>query len=113
MSLIVFLGSAMLCLDTQCFPALVGKDTPTGTFDLHRRYVESEGYGGDVLQFLETPDSIYAIHRVWLGAPNQRRVALLRHSRPAQRRAITAGCVNVMPEIYERLLSEKSVEIRP
>lgn len=113
MSLVVFLGSALLCLDTQCFPALVGKDTPTGVYALHRRYVQSEGYGGDVLQFMETADEVFAIHRVWLGRPEQRRGQRLAHSQAWQRRQITGGCINVTPEVYERLLGQKSLEIRP
>ena len=112
MSLIVFLGSALLCLDTQCFPVLVGKDTPTGTFALHRRYVETPGYGGDVLQFLETDTEVFAIHRVWLGRPGERRAEILAHGSARARRTVTMGCINVSPQVYERLVREGVVEIR-
>ena len=113
MTLVVYLASALLCADGQCYPALVGADTPLGHFDVHRRYVEAEGYGGDVLQFKETASTVYAIHRVWLGRPQEHRLERLASPDAAVRRAITGGCINVAPDVYERISQADAVEIRP
>jgi len=113
MSVVVFLASALLCIDAQCYPALVGKTTPTGHFALHRRYVDAKGYGGDVMQFLETRRDIFAIHRVWLGRPRERRAQRLASGKVADRRFVTNGCINITSEVYERILGATEVEIRP
>ncbi|MEY2883077.1 MAG: Stenotrophomonas phage vB SmaS 5 [Pseudomonadota bacterium] len=112
MTIVVFLASAMLCIGNQCYPALVGKDTPIGQYPLIRRYVQAKGYGGDVMQFAETPEGIMAIHRVWLGRPKERRLQRLASNDPSQRRAVTNGCINVMPEVYEALVTADRVEVR-
>jgi hypothetical protein len=111
-TIVVFLASAMLCIGNQCYPALVGKDTPIGQYPLIRRYVQAKGYGGDVMQFAETPEGIMAIHRVWLGRPKERRLQRLASNDPSQRRAVTNGCINVMPEVYEALVTADRVEVR-
>ena len=109
----VFLASALICTATDCYPALVGKDTPIGEFPLNRRYVEAKGYGGDVLQFKETRRDIFAIHRVWLGNPKQRRQQRLTSGDAAARRFVTNGCINVMPEVYALILAADTVTIKP
>ncbi len=113
MTLIVYLATAILCAGNQCYPVLVGRDTPIGRFAIHRRYVLADGYGGDVLQFLETRDEIYAIHRVWLKSPKQRRAERLAAGSAAERRLVTGGCINIAPEVYERIVTADTVEIRP
>lgn len=113
MTPVVFLASALICFADQCYPALVGNTTPVGHFPLYRREVQAKGYGGDVMQFLETDRDIFAIHRVWLGSPKQRRAQRLASGDPAQRRFVTNGCINVTPEVYEKVLLADSVEIRP
>ncbi|WP_448581342.1 hypothetical protein [Thermaurantiacus sp.] len=113
MTITLFLSAALLCTPAECFPALVGKDTPTGTFALHRRFVNARGFGGDVLQFHETDAHILAIHRVWLGKPSERRLERLQSPDPQARRNITNGCVNVMPEVYDKLLAAHTLEIKP
>jgi hypothetical protein len=100
----VSLGLATICFLGSCHPALIGENTPSGEFVLQKRIVRSEGYGGDVLQFKETQTSVYAIHRVWLQRPEQRREQRLR-SNSSKDRIITSGCINVSPEIYEKLVS--------
>jgi hypothetical protein len=107
------LASALLCFDNHCYPVLIGKDTPTGQFALHRRYVQADGYGGDVLQFFETPTEIYAIHRVWLGRPAEHRAERLSLGDASQRRFITGGCINVDPSVYERIVEADTVTIEP
>lgn len=113
MNIVIFLAKAVLCVSGTCYPALVGKDTAPGAYTLHRRFIEAEGYGGDVLQFDENETSVFAIHRVWLGAPSQHRLQRLASNSPAQRRNITGGCVNVTPDVYDRLAGADTVEIRP
>lgn len=98
----VFLSKALLCVSAQCWPVLVGVDTPTGTFTLQQRFTVDAGYGGDVLQFHETNDTVYAVHRVWTLRPQERREQRLRDPDPA-RRVITKGCVNVDPVLYDWL----------
>ena len=99
MTLVVFLAAALLCTPSRCYPALVGPDTPIGQFPIVRRYVRASGYGGDLLQFSEASGNLYAIHRVWLGNAKERRLDRLTSEYPADRRLITHGCINVMPEI--------------
>ena len=113
MTIVVFLASALICAGGQCYPALVGADTPIGRFDLHRRYVDAGGYGGDVLQFKETASTVYAIHRVWLGRPGEHRLERLASPDASVRRTVTGGCINVAPEVYDRLAQAELVEIRP
>jgi hypothetical protein len=87
----------------QCHPVLIGGDTPKGEFQLQQRLVESPGYGGDILQFKEDSKEVYAIHRVWLLRPWEKRDQRLKAKDPKQRR-ITKGCVNVDPKVYQELV---------
>jgi len=113
MMLTLYLAAALLCTPDQCFPALVGRDTPVGHFSVIRRYVAAKGYGGDVLQFAETDREIMAIHRVWLGRPSERRAERLASNDERQRRDVTNGCVNVMPDVYERIVAARSITVVP
>lgn len=70
---------------------------------LNQRITESPGYGGDVLQFKETADSVYAIHRVFLLNQKEKRAERLKSAKVADRN-ITKGCINVSPEVYSRLV---------
>jgi len=84
---------------------LLGKNVPTpvGEYTLRKRITADPGYGGDVLQFHETHDEVYAIHRVWLLNPKQKRAERLR-SNNIQDRYISSGCINVDPAVYDRLM---------
>ena len=113
MTLIVFLASALLCSADRCYPALVGRDTPVGHFPLVRRFVQAEGYGGDVLQFAATDTDVLAIHRVWLGRPEERRVERLTLGDASERRFVTDGCINVMPDVYDLILKADTMDVRP
>lgn len=99
----VFLKSALICFSGHCYPALVGADTPVGTFHLERRNVLSPGYGGVVIEFKESDNYVWAIHRVWLGNPREQRLSRIQSSDPSVRH-ITHGCINVMPNVFEKLL---------
>lgn len=109
MTVIVSLALATICFTYQakeeCHPVLLGKgsSTPRGEYILKKRITSSPGYGGDVLQFYETDDEVYAIHRVWLLNPKQNRLARLK-SKKVTDRYISAGCINVDPVIYDRLV---------
>lgn len=109
MTVIVNLILATICFTyngiEECHPVLLGKKppTPSGEYTLRRRYTADPGYGGDVLQFHETNDEIYAIHRVWLLKPEQRRMERLRSSN-VKDRFISSGCINVDTDVYQRLL---------
>lgn len=113
MTLTLYLAAALLCTPDQCYPALVGRDTPLGHFQIIRRYVQARGYGGDVLQFAETDKAIMAIHRVWLGRPAERRAQRLASDDAAQRRDITNGCVNVTPAVYESITEARTLDVVP
>ena len=113
MTLVVFLASAQLCFNNQCYPVLVGKDTPTGVFPLHRRYVQTGGYGGDVMQFAETSSDVLAIHRVWLGRPAEHRAQRLASGDKSQRRLVTHGCINVDSAVYDRIVDADTLRIQP
>lgn len=100
---VVSIALATICFAGQCYPILVGTDTPVGEFRMNQRITSQPGYGGDVLQFKETSDSWYAIHRVWTLKPEEQRAKRLASPDPADRRTITKGCINVTPEVYEKL----------
>lgn len=106
---IVDIALALICfsntpgVEPTCHNALIGGDTPRGTFTLQQRLVMDPLYGGDVLQFREDPKEIFAIHRVWLGNPKERRAERLASDK-AKDRKITKGCINVTPEVYAMLL---------
>lgn len=54
--------------------------------------------------YQENARYLWAIHRVYTLNPRENRVERLRSSEPGQRRAVTRGCINVMPEVYQRLV---------
>ncbi len=109
----VFLGAALLCTPAACHPALLGDATPVGSFPIIRRYTQARGYGGDVLQFADTPHGILAVHRVWLGRPAERRAERLAAGDPARRRGVTDGCINVAPAVYDSLAEATLLEVKP
>lgn len=102
--IIVDLLAATICFAGQCYPALVGPDTPRGEYQMIRRITDQPGYGGDVLQFHETPEAWFAVHRVWTLKPKEKRIQRLQSPDPKQRQTITRGCINVMPEVYQKLV---------
>lgn len=101
---VVDLTLATICFLGQCYPALVGPTTPKGEFALQQVRVVSPGYGGDVLKFQEDEKYITAIHRVWTLRPHQRRMARLNSSDASMRKSVTDGCINVMPDVYDKLV---------
>jgi hypothetical protein len=115
MSIIVSLALATICFTNnnikECHPVLLGKDnrTPVGEFTLKHLSTTSPGYGGDILQFSEDTRMIYAIHRVWLLLPDQRRLERL-HSPTVKDRFVTSGCINVEQEVYKTLIDCCSTE---
>ncbi len=100
---IVDIALATVCFLGECHPALVGRETPKGTFEVVQRMTSDPGYGGDVLQFHEDEKAVFAIHRTWTLNPRERRDQRLRSQNPKDR-LITNGCVNVDPVIYARLV---------
>lgn len=108
MTVLVTIALATICFtyngSEECHPVLLGKSvpTPTGEFTLIKRITKDAGYGGDVLQFHETNDTVFAIHRVWLLKPSQKRLERLESSK-VRDRFISAGCINVKPEVYDKL----------
>lgn len=102
MELTVFLSKAVMCIAAHCFPVLVGPATPVGEFSLVQRLTADPGYGGDVLQFHETEDLAFSIHRTWTLRPQEKREARYRHPDPKVR-MISKGCINVEPSVYNEL----------
>lgn len=116
MTVIVDIALALICFtatpnsdELTCKNALIGTNTPKGVFSLQQRLTDQPFYGGDVLQFDEDEDTVLAIHRVWLGRPNERREQRLK-SRDANQRRITKGCVNVEPAVYDYLVKNHSTD---
>jgi hypothetical protein len=100
----VDIDSAYVCFDDSCYPALVGRETPKGEFTLTQYSIEDPRYGGDLLVFKVGDEAVYAIHRV-LDVPGQQRLARI-HSPYSQHRVmVTNGCVNVTPEVYDKLIA--------
>lgn len=111
---LVELGAALICFMGGCYPALIGADTPTGEYQMEWRATDARGYGGDVLQFKETERYVYAIHRVWTLDASQRRIERIQSDK-AEDRQITSGCINVTPEVYDKLVAccfDSKLEIR-
>jgi len=100
--ILVNLTAATICFAGSCFPALVGYTTPTGTYHLTLRMTQQPGYGGDVLEFTENETEWFAIHRLWKLNPEQKRETRIHSSRVLDH-YITHGCINVEPEVYEKL----------
>jgi len=99
----VHIAAAIICFAEMCHPALVGNKTPTGEFPLVYGTTEDPGYGGSVLAFYEDETVVYAVHQLWLLKPEQKREKRIKSANPKDR-VITAGCVNVSPEVYEKLV---------
>lgn len=102
----VNLTTATICFLEACFPVLVGKaatPTPVGQYQVIQRFTEQAGYSGDVLQFQETAEQVYSIHRVWLLNPEQKRLQRLT-SKKVNDKFITNGCINVAPDVYDKLV---------
>jgi len=101
---VVDLALAVICFMGQCHPALVGEHTPRGVFTLDHQAIKVPGYGGDLLVFKEDRTRLWAVHRVYTAVPTERRVERLLSGRAAFRKGVTHGCVNVMPDVYARLV---------
>ena len=101
---IINLTLAVICFGSnmECHPILYGAKTPSGEFEMILRVTPQVGYGGDVIQFHADEKQIYAIHRLWTRSPQQQREERI-SSADISRRKISAGCINVMPEVYEQL----------
>lgn len=94
----VFLAKALLCVQGQCFPVLVGENTPTGTFQIEHVVLNNRRGRYDVLMFApDKPGKVLAIHRT----PSESRTALLK---ARSRAPVTAGCINVSPAVFELLV---------
>jgi hypothetical protein len=109
MSIIVSIALATICFTykgtEECNPVLLGKNntTPTGEYTLSLRATNVYGYGGNILQFHETANDVYAIHRVWMLSPKQQRMQRLQ-SENVNDRYISGGCINVDPAVYDKLV---------
>jgi hypothetical protein len=92
-----------LCLPTEtgkdCFPVLIGDDTPKGTFKLDIYKTSKKGYGGEILGFHKDGKDIYAVHRVWNGNPTEKRERRIKSNNIADR-LITNGCINIGEDGY-------------
>jgi hypothetical protein len=98
----IFIAKAVICFGGTCHPALVGDRTEPGTYSMNILYTQQPGYGGDVLVFDEKEHSRRAIHRTYTLDRRRNREVLYDGTTPDER-TVTAGCVNVEPELYEEL----------
>lgn len=111
----VFLAKALICFGGLCHHALVGTDTPLGTYQFQHVLTKAAGYGGDVLVFKGNRRYIWAVHRVYLLNKKQHRAERLASDDPLVRR-ITMGCINTSPAVYEELVkccSRSKLVIKP
>lgn len=108
MTIFVNIALATLCFTyngtEECHPVLLGKNhaTPAGEFIIRKRITADPGYGGDVLQFYEDDKGVYAIHRVWVLKPEQKRRERLKSNKISDR-YISSGCINVDEIVYQKL----------
>lgn len=105
----VFLSTALICFAGECYPTLVGSQTKVGDYELRAMTVRDPRYGGVILVFEETRDTLYAIHRTWPGRER------LYANASVYRRSVTGGCINVQPEVFDYLRSSNAVylHVRP
>lgn len=109
---VVYTDRAELCLeDNRCYPVLIGKTTPKGTYPMDIVRTQKAGYGGDVIKFKEENDFMFAIHRVWTLKPSERRMQRIASPVVADR-VMTNGCINVTDDLYNKLKAYFVVEIR-
>jgi hypothetical protein len=101
---VVNLAMASICFMGSCYPALVGTTTPVGTFSLSHQTILEPGYGGDLLVYQEGATTLWAIHRVYTLNHNEHRLVRLTAHQVEQRRGVTKGCINVLPEVYQKLV---------
>ena len=98
---VVDLDRAEICMESDCRPVLIGKETPRGEYPLQLAKTDEKGYGGDVLVFKQDDTGAYAVHRIWTQKPSEKR--LERIQQDTARRIITNGCINVDDETYNKL----------
>lgn len=99
----VEVGLATICFLGNCYPALIGAETPKGEFQLQLYKTTLPNYGGDILVFKEQGNDVYAIHRV-IDVPGQRRLERLQSKNPKERQMVTLGCINVDQTVYSLLV---------
>lgn len=99
---LVKLMTALICFNSNCYPILMGYNTPVGTFQMTVGRTPFPGYGGDIIVFTETEKHVVAIHRLWLLKPEQKREVRIQSKR-LEDHYITSGCINVEPNVYEKL----------
>ena len=111
MTVFVSIALASICFTyngtQECHSALLGKPnsvTPVGEFTIDKINVPQKGYGGNVLRFYENDEAIWAIHRVYLGNPAEKRLDRLK-GKNLKDKFITNGCINVLPEVYDKLVA--------
>ena len=108
--IVVDVQSATACIQDDCYPVLVGKNTPKGTYGLNLSTTPDPLYKGSVLAFKSDSAGTYAIHRVWNGKPSERRNQRL--AGVVTERLITNGCVNVSDEDYDLFKQHRVVIIK-
>ena len=108
--IIVDTQTATACIQDDCYPVLVGKNTPKGTYGLNLSTTPDSLYKGSVLAFKSDSTGTYAIHRVWNGKPSERRNERLKGT--VSDRLITNGCINVSDDTYEIFKSHRKVIIK-
>lgn len=103
MNVVIELGAALICFMGQCYPALVGDNTPTGQFKFTHYSTTAPGFGGTILVFKENEHEVWGVHKV-INVPGQNRRARLKSPTVEDRKNVTAGCVNVDPKVYTKLV---------
>ena len=108
--IVIDVQSATACIQDECYPVLIGKNTPKGTYGLNLSTTPDPLYKGSVLAFKSDSTGTYAIHRVWNGKPSERRNERLKGT--VSDRLITNGCINVSDDTYEIFKSHRKVIIK-
>jgi hypothetical protein len=103
MDVLVDIAAAVICFAGTCHNALVGNDTPRGEFTLAPYTIQDPRYGGDLLVFKQDRTGVFAVHRV-LDVPGQQRLARLSSPHAKHRITVTAGCINIAPEVFSELM---------
>ena len=92
-------------LNMATYDNLVKSDyvTPAGTFEIVKMF--SWRLNEPMLTFIRGKEAVSAIHPLWMGNPDQKRVQRLQSPTPEDNR-ITGGCINVDSKFFYSVLDK-------
>lgn len=94
--------SNLLDMNVYDYPNKTNYVTPSGSFPLKKTY--SWRLNDDMMIYINGKNAVGAIHPLWMGNPDQKRIERLRSPTPDDNR-ITGGCINVDADFFYHTLN--------